>query len=67
MALREMVLMANPTASYTADGLQAVYLLRAGGEEAWYTDAEKAIKAWENNQDASLFVGRSNNDLTKIR
>lgn len=39
--------MAYTPSSYLADGPQAVFLLKVAGEETYYTDGERALRAWE--------------------
>lgn len=61
--------MAHTASSYLADGPQAVFLLKAGDKETWYTDGERALRAWETlkNNGVHLYVGRTNKELKKIR
>jgi hypothetical protein len=59
----------HTASSYLADGQQAYYLLRAGDLEEWYTDAERALKAYEETEGATdLFVKRAGTmELKKVR
>ena len=62
--------MAHANNSYLSDGQQAYFLLRAGGQDTWYTDGEKALRAYEAQQQLNgvhLFVGRTTDSLRKIR
>jgi hypothetical protein len=54
--------------SYLADGPHAFYMIEAGGKQEWYSDGEKALRAWELNKKAFLFVRKKGStELRKIR